>query len=217
MLTRTIFAASAAALAMAVGGQSAFAAPLMIEADLQSEIEEADFNPLTNTPRTLSSVDVGIGSGTELTAGNAQSDVNPNSFASWVNVDIDPATNGITVSVSDPSRTVILVDFIEVLIDNIEFDTPAVIDAIVDDTDNLADSSNPSLTFDMTAEVLPGNQILIRWEEANAFDYFNVFVDGEASFTLEVKEVVEPGSLALVATALVAGGAMGARRTRRSA
>lgn len=213
MLTRTILAASAAALAMTVGGNAALATPLMTEADFESAIDE-DFSSLSDDPRTLSSVDVGIGSGTELTESNAGTDDNPSSFESWVNVDIDPATNGITVSVKHPSLPIIPVEFVEVLIDNIEFDSPAVIAAIVDDTDNLA-QSNPFLPFDLTAEVLPGNQISIRWEADNVNNFFNVNVDSEASFTLEVEPVAEPGSLALVATALVAGGVMGARRLRR--
>jgi hypothetical protein len=215
MLTRTILAASAAALAMTVGGNAALAMPLMSTADIESVVDETlgSSPPNSSTQRTLTVSGATIGSGDELTASNADTDSAPSADVS-VNVDIDDTDNGISITVSDDqNRNTVTVEFIEVRIDNVLFNSPATISSVVLNDDNLA-VANPVFGFDFTAEVI-GGEIVIRWEENNFFDGFDVKTTSAATFDVVAEPVAEPGSLALVATALVAGGVMGARRLRR--
>jgi hypothetical protein len=216
MLTRTILAASAAALAMTVGGNAALAMPLMSTADIESVVDETlgSSPPNSSTQRTLTVLGATIVPGDELTASSATTDSNSTEDVS-VNVDIDHTNNGISITVSDvQNRATVPVEFIEVRIDNVLFNSPATISSVVLNNDNLAVAS-PVFGFDFTAEVI-GGEIVIRWQENNFFNRFDVRTTDSATFDVEAEPIAEPGSLALLGTALMAGGVIGARRRRPS-
>jgi|GEM_PF-2198409 len=222
-VTRSLLAVAAAAVCSLLASGTVSAA-LITQADFSSTIDEwADDSLLSDssTQRVLSRSNVSITGATELTDTNADSDVDGIvGTPSFVNVDMDPATNGITVTVTDEDSRPppIEVDFIEVVIDNIVFGTPATLISI-----NLVDDSLPSDTspdFDLVAEIVNGS-IVIRWEETNVDNFFQVNPSGQATFTLTTSganganDIPEPGTLALLGAALVCMGAIARRRVGR--
>lgn len=215
---RSVLAAAIVAMCSVMAFRPVSAAPIMDEADFTSAIDETVGPNDSSTQRLLSrsNVQITVG-GTELTLGNADSDSNPTPLTSWIEVNVDPTNNSITVIARDTAnRGTFFVDFIEVTLTNIVLVPSGSIVSVDVIGDNLVVNESALPVF--RTVTFGTDSIVLRWEEDNATGLFAVAEDNEASFsvtTTGASDIPEPGTLALLGAALVCMGAFARRRVRR--